>query len=110
MYCLESIYLLSIACRLLVNKLADKGAKAVDLKARIDHELKSRDEVDKTAGLLSEMNLGQLNALEWTGRCNPGHRTKPSPCEEDSVECDETDPLKIIASHCGATARKKQIR
>ncbi|KAJ1531931.1 hypothetical protein ONE63_000572 [Megalurothrips usitatus] len=92
----------------LVNKLADKGKKATELKARIEKELKSRDEVDTTANLLSEMSLSQLNALEWTGHCNPGHRKKISPHLEDP-EYEETNPLKILACHSGTTDQKIQI-
>ena len=101
---------MSTAFRSLINKLVDKGAKAAELKTRIEKELKSRDEVDKAASLLSEMRLGQLNALEWTGSCNPGLRTKSYSLQDNNYECEETDPLKIIVSHCGVTAGKKQIR
>ncbi|KAK3912442.1 DNA-directed RNA polymerase II subunit GRINL1A, partial [Frankliniella fusca] len=92
----------------LVNKLADKGEKVSDLKNRIEKELKSRDELDNTANLLSNLTLNQLNALEWTGHCNPGHRNV-TPSIADHPDIEENDPLKILATHSGTTDHKKQI-
>lgn len=95
----------------LLNKLADKGSKATELKIRIERELKSRDEVEKTASLLSAMSLSQLNALEWTGHCTPGLSSKRRTDElASNVEYEETDPLKIFASHSGTTGQKKLQR
>ncbi|KAE8749863.1 hypothetical protein FOCC_FOCC003332 [Frankliniella occidentalis] len=92
----------------LVNKLSDKGERASVLKDRIEKELKSRDELDKAASLLSKMTLNQLSALEWMGHCNPGHRGVIS-TNVDHPECEETNPLKILATHSGTTDHQKQI-
>ncbi|XP_034253891.1 DNA-directed RNA polymerase II subunit GRINL1A [Thrips palmi] len=95
----------------LVNKLADKGSKATELKERIEKELQSRDDVNKAANLLSAMSLNQLNALEWTGHCTPGLRYKhPTHESVTNIDYEETDPLKILVSHSGTTDHQKHLR
>lgn len=92
-----------------MNNLPDKGNRAKELKAKLEKELRSRDEIEKATSLFSEMKLGQLNALEWTRHCSPGQvQCKASNSCHPFHE--ETDPLKILASHSGAVAHMKQIR
>lgn len=77
------------------------------LKKQIENELKDRDDVSKTANLLSQLSLQQLNELEWTSNVNPGHTKKQITTGEEN-EC-EQDPLHIIATHSGVYNNEKLV-
>ncbi|XP_054271914.1 DNA-directed RNA polymerase II subunit GRINL1A [Macrosteles quadrilineatus] len=99
-----------LANKAFINKLADKGEKITALKESIEAELKKRNESENLSRMMSALSVNgkeDLDALEWTGRCAPGH---VATTEENNDSDDETDPFKILANHSGAGFHKKKHR
>lgn len=85
--------------RNIISKLPDKGKKIIDLKEKIEAELRKRDEIECTAKLLSRLNIATegkaaMSELEWTGKYNPNESTQKIALLDSD---DEEDPLKILA-------------
>ncbi|CAG2063802.1 unnamed protein product, partial [Timema podura] len=73
-------------------------------------ELKRREQVEEACGLFSELNLSsqvnkQLEQIEWTGTLSD--RVSPDSNAESE---DETNPIKILATHAGVGANSKKHR
>lgn len=89
----------SLHFRNFISKLPDKGEKIRNFRNKIVKELEHRNEVQKAADLLSQLNIaskGQkiINKLEWTGEYDEnGDETKIVELDSD----DDEEPLKILA-------------
>ncbi|RZF34900.1 hypothetical protein LSTR_LSTR012897 [Laodelphax striatellus] len=96
-----------------LNKLPDKGTRIADFKTKLETELKKRNEEERLAEMLSNLNVNgpeELNRLEWTGSCNPGYKTQESKPGNIEDETEVTDPLQLFASHSGTQFNKKIYR
>uniref|UniRef100_A0A1B6LRU8 Uncharacterized protein n=2 Tax=Graphocephala atropunctata TaxID=36148 RepID=A0A1B6LRU8_9HEMI len=94
--------------RVFISNLADKGEKIRKLKEAIEEELKGRDESERLSGMLAAMSVNgkeDMDALEWTGNCAPGHAART---DDTNLSDDDDDPLKILATHSGAGFHKKK--
>ena len=97
--------------RAFINRLPDKGAKISQLRNRLAEELSQRDEVEKTCGLLSGLNIGKHSAIdeiEWIGKYSQNRDSEALDSDDDSD--DERNPLKVLASQAGVGTYRKQHR
>nr|CAD7575047.1 unnamed protein product [Timema californicum] len=99
-----------LANRNFIKNLPDKGSKMCIFREKLSTELKRREEVEEACGLFSELNLSsqvnkQLEQIEWTGTLSD----RKSPDSNAESE-DETNPIKILATHAGVGAYSKKHR
>lgn len=83
-----------------ISKLPDKGEKIASFRDKLLKELEHRNEVERAANLLSQLNIASIGKaamtkLEWTGKYNNKNEDTTKIVELDSD--DEEDPLKILA-------------
>nr|CAD7194888.1 unnamed protein product [Timema douglasi] len=93
-----------------IKNLPDKGSKMCIFREKLSTELKRREEVEEACGLFSELNISsqvnkQLEQIEWTGTLSD----RKSPDSNAESE-DETNPIKILATHAGVGAYSKKHR
>ncbi|XP_075227226.1 RNA polymerase II subunit M [Lycorma delicatula] len=93
-----------------IKKLADNGEKIINYKKQLEEELRKREKSEELSNMLLKLNINgkeALDKLEWTGNCNPG-QSKSVICEHDDDDgSEQTDVLKIIATHSGTGFNKK---
>lgn len=95
-----------------ISKLPDKGEKIASFRDKLLKELEHRNEVERAANLLSQLNIASIGKaamtkLEWTGKYNNKNEDTTKIVELDSD--DEEDPLKILAQPTGTGIHKKKI-
>lgn len=95
-------------CRQWLNKLPDKGKKIQELYDRVVTTLEYKNEIHKTANLLSSLSLGSnnLNNLEWEGTTEPQKKQQLIDSDDDEAE----DPLEILVSSNSVYGNKKIIK
>ncbi|XP_050437677.1 uncharacterized protein LOC126845517 [Adelges cooleyi] len=91
-----------------LDTLPDKGEKVKNFLNLVEIEIEKRREHDKLCEDLAVLNIGkdQLDTLEWSGK----HATydQQSSCEQ--ILEDDTNVLKMIASHSGVNQAKIIIK
>ncbi|KAK7870151.1 hypothetical protein R5R35_012715 [Gryllus longicercus] len=90
-----------------IKKLPDKGNRIKTFRERVLKALAEKDQIDQTCGLLSGLSLSKSNVvdeIEWTGELT-GVLNESSDISSD----EDTNPLKILASHSGTGRLKKKI-
>lgn len=95
--------------RSFIGKLPDKGAKISKFRSQLGEELLHRDEVEKTCGLFSGLNIGKgsvSDEIEWTGKySHTPHEIQLLDSDDESDE--DRNSLKILATQSGVGTYKK---
>ncbi|XP_012225703.1 DNA-directed RNA polymerase II subunit GRINL1A [Linepithema humile] len=101
-----------LANKKFISNLPDKGEKIINFYNKILEELEHKNEMERAANLLSQLNIASegkaaMSKLEWTGKYDDKNEESITKIELDSD--DEDNPLKILAQPTGSGVHKKKI-
>ncbi|XP_020706416.2 uncharacterized protein LOC105683134 [Athalia rosae] len=96
-----------------ISKLPDKGAKITSFRDKVEQEIRTKNELEKVANLVSRLNIASegkaaMTEIEWVGKYVEKPKMEDKVVQLDSDD-EEEDPLKILAQPTGSGVHKKKI-